>query len=133
MASERSRPLSWRQRRDRMVMAMWVTIFRLLARMSDFILQIETVPSGSTMQVFAGHSSPVQCGEFTPDGTFPFRLVLYLKPGIPYKPTYPPEYPPNDAGAQTGPAYMNEESFARHTASMSIQDVEDERFDVRGS
>lgn len=27
-----------------------------------------TVPSGNTMQVFAGHSGPVQCGEFTPDG-----------------------------------------------------------------
>jgi ribosome assembly protein SQT1 len=26
------------------------------------------VPSGNTMQVFAGHTSPVQCGEFTPDG-----------------------------------------------------------------
>jgi len=26
------------------------------------------VPSGSTMQVFAGHTGPVQCGDFTPDG-----------------------------------------------------------------
>ncbi|KAF8273218.1 WD40-repeat-containing domain protein [Lactarius quietus] len=27
-----------------------------------------TVPSGNTMQVFAGHTGPVQCGDFTPDG-----------------------------------------------------------------
>jgi ribosome assembly protein SQT1 len=27
-----------------------------------------TVPSGNTMQVFAGHSGAVQCGAFTPDG-----------------------------------------------------------------
>ncbi|THH06431.1 hypothetical protein EW145_g4098 [Phellinidium pouzarii] len=30
--------------------------------------QQKSVPSGNTMQVFAGHSGPVQCGEFTPDG-----------------------------------------------------------------
>lgn len=26
------------------------------------------VPSGNVMQVFAGHTGAVQCGEFTPDG-----------------------------------------------------------------
>jgi hypothetical protein len=46
------------------------------------ILQIEdldrtTVPSGNTMQVFAGHTGPVQCGEFTPDGEWiiPYRRL----------------------------------------------------------
>ncbi|KAF8349123.1 WD40-repeat-containing domain protein [Amanita rubescens] len=29
---------------------------------------LPTVPSGNTMQVFAGHTGAVNCGEFTPDG-----------------------------------------------------------------
>lgn len=29
---------------------------------------VAIVPSGNTMQVFAGHTGPVNCGEFTPDG-----------------------------------------------------------------
>jgi ribosome assembly protein SQT1 len=32
------------------------------------VLTQSTVPSGNTMQVFAGHVAPVQCGHFTPDG-----------------------------------------------------------------
>ena len=33
-----------------------------------YYAHISPVPSGNTMQVFAGHESPVQAGEFTPDG-----------------------------------------------------------------
>ncbi|KAL5526597.1 SQT1 [Sanghuangporus sanghuang] len=40
----------------------------LLAGSNDGTLWLWQLPSGNTMQVFAGHSSPVQCGEFTPDG-----------------------------------------------------------------
>nr|GAT60741.1 ribosome biogenesis protein Sqt1 [Mycena chlorophos] len=40
----------------------------LLAGSNDATLWLWQLPSGSTMQVFAGHSGPVQCGEFTPDG-----------------------------------------------------------------
>ncbi|KAH8826540.1 WD40-repeat-containing domain protein [Flagelloscypha sp. PMI_526] len=40
----------------------------LLAGSNDGTLWLWQLPSGNTMQVFAGHSGPVQTGEFTPDG-----------------------------------------------------------------
>jgi len=40
----------------------------LLAGSNDTTVWLWQLPSGSTMQVFAGHSGAVQCGEFTPDG-----------------------------------------------------------------
>ncbi|KAI0300934.1 WD40-repeat-containing domain protein [Russula brevipes] len=40
----------------------------LLAGSNDSTVWLWQLPSGSTMQVFAGHTGPVQCGEFTPDG-----------------------------------------------------------------
>ncbi|KIY43814.1 WD40 repeat-like protein [Fistulina hepatica ATCC 64428] len=40
----------------------------LLAGANDTTLWLWQLPSGNTMQVFAGHTGAVQCGEFTPDG-----------------------------------------------------------------
>ncbi|KIJ62817.1 hypothetical protein HYDPIDRAFT_113924 [Hydnomerulius pinastri MD-312] len=40
----------------------------LLAGSNDTTAWLWQLPSGNTMQVFAGHTGPVQCGEFTPDG-----------------------------------------------------------------
>ncbi|KAH9481371.1 Angio-associated migratory cell protein [Psilocybe cubensis] len=40
----------------------------LLAGSNDSTLWLWQLPSGNTMQVFAGHMGPVNCGEFTPDG-----------------------------------------------------------------
>ncbi|KAF9267751.1 ribosome biogenesis protein Sqt1 [Marasmius fiardii PR-910] len=40
----------------------------LLAGSNDSTLWLWQLPSGNTMQVFAGHTGPVQCGDFTPDG-----------------------------------------------------------------
>ncbi|KAK0223360.1 WD40 repeat-like protein [Armillaria fumosa] len=40
----------------------------LLAGSNDSTLWLWQLPSGNTMQVFAGHTGAVQCGEFTPDG-----------------------------------------------------------------
>ncbi|KAH8099940.1 ribosome biogenesis protein Sqt1 [Cristinia sonorae] len=40
----------------------------LLAGSNDTTVWLWQLPSGNTMQVFAGHTGPVQCGEFTPDG-----------------------------------------------------------------
>jgi ribosome assembly protein SQT1 len=34
------------------------------------------VPSGNTMQVFAGHTGAVQCGEFTPDGKSSLDIII---------------------------------------------------------
>ncbi|KAH7907704.1 ribosome biogenesis protein Sqt1 [Hygrophoropsis aurantiaca] len=40
----------------------------LLAGSNDTTVWLWQLPSGTTMQVFAGHTGPVQCGQFTPDG-----------------------------------------------------------------
>ncbi|KAG6842312.1 hypothetical protein C0991_010600 [Blastosporella zonata] len=40
----------------------------LLAGSNDSTVWLWQLPSGHTMQVFAGHAGPVNCGEFTPDG-----------------------------------------------------------------
>ncbi|KIM39835.1 hypothetical protein M413DRAFT_446753 [Hebeloma cylindrosporum] len=40
----------------------------LLAGSNDSTLWLWQLPSGNTMQVFAGHTGPINCGEFTPDG-----------------------------------------------------------------
>ncbi|KAH9994833.1 WD40-repeat-containing domain protein [Russula vinacea] len=40
----------------------------LLAGSNDSTVWLWQLPSGNTMQVFAGHTGSVQCGEFTPDG-----------------------------------------------------------------
>ncbi|TFK40374.1 WD40-repeat-containing domain protein [Crucibulum laeve] len=40
----------------------------LLAGSNDSTLWLWQLPSGNTMQVFAGHTGAVNCGEFTPDG-----------------------------------------------------------------
>lgn len=40
----------------------------LLAGGNDGTVWLWQLPSGNTMQVFAGHAAPVACGDFTPDG-----------------------------------------------------------------
>ncbi|KAI6039902.1 ribosome biogenesis protein Sqt1 [Pisolithus marmoratus] len=40
----------------------------LLAGSNDSTVWLWQLPSGNTMQVYSGHTGPVQCGEFTPDG-----------------------------------------------------------------
>ncbi|KAI1797143.1 ribosome biogenesis protein Sqt1 [Ganoderma leucocontextum] len=40
----------------------------LLAGSNDTTVWLWQLPSGNTMQVFAGHTAPVTCGDFTPDG-----------------------------------------------------------------
>lgn len=64
------------------------------------------------------------------NGNTAFRLVLYLKEGIPYQPTYPPDY--GDGMAQ-GEGVGEEHLLARQAAGLSIEDVEGERFDLSGS
>jgi N-alpha-acetyltransferase 30 len=62
------------------------------------------------------------------NGNTAFRLVLYLKPGIPYKPTVRPEYqgPQHEAGD----GLMGEDLLVRQAAQMRIEDIEGERHDV---
>ena len=70
------------------------------------------------------------------NGNTAFRLILYLKPGIPWKQTFPPEYPPLDepgAAGYSGQGLMDEDLFARQAAQLGIQDVHDERHDVKGA
>lgn len=67
------------------------------------------------------------------NGNTAFRLVLYLKPGIPYKPTYPPEYPGPEYGAHSGGAgLMDQDLMERQAAQMRIEDVDGEKLDVSG-
>jgi len=51
----------------------------LLAGSNDSTIWLWQLPSGNTMQVFAGHTGSVQCGEFTPDGK---RIVTADADGI---------------------------------------------------
>ncbi|CAK5269160.1 unnamed protein product [Mycena citricolor] len=51
----------------------------LLAGSNDSTLWLWQLPSGNTMQVLAGHSGAVQCGEFTPDGK---RIVTACADGV---------------------------------------------------
>ncbi|KAI5363582.1 putative GNAT domain, acyl-CoA N-acyltransferase, N-alpha-acetyltransferase 30 [Septoria linicola] len=74
------------------------------------------------------------------NGNTAYRLLLYLKPGIPYKPTFPPDYPPLDPGESTyhnpddpRAALLHEDLIERQAAQMSIEDVHGERHDIRGS
>ncbi|KAK3670657.1 N-alpha-acetyltransferase 30 [Recurvomyces mirabilis] len=66
------------------------------------------------------------------NGNTAFRLILYLKPGIPYKVTYPPEYPyPEGDGStphQQGP--LDEDLIQRQAAQLDIQDIHDQRFNL---
>lgn len=57
------------------------------------------------------------------NGNTAFRLILYLKPGIPYMATFPPEYPPPPEGQ----GLMEEDLYARQAA---VEEVEGARFDV---
>jgi len=51
----------------------------LLAGANDSTLWLWQLPSGNTMQVFAGHTGAVQSGEFTPDGK---RIVSGCADGV---------------------------------------------------
>lgn len=51
----------------------------LLAGSNDSTLWLWQLPSGKTMQVFAGHTGAVNCGEFTPDGK---RILSACADGI---------------------------------------------------
>lgn len=61
------------------------------------------------------------------NGNTAFRLILYLKPGIPYLPTYPPEY----AGEEGYHAGLREEDLLeRQAAQMRIEESHEERHDI---
>ncbi|GAB7324671.1 hypothetical protein MBLNU13_g08545t1 [Cladosporium sp. NU13] len=66
------------------------------------------------------------------NGNTAFRLVLYLKPGIPWRPTYPPDYPMpvSDPAAMQGRGLVGEDLFARQATQMQIEDVHGEQFDI---
>lgn len=65
------------------------------------------------------------------NGNTAFRLVLYLKEGIPWRATYPPEW--GDGAAQgQGQGLGEEDLVERQAAGLRIEDVESERFSVTG-
>ncbi|KAG5642586.1 hypothetical protein DXG03_002537 [Asterophora parasitica] len=71
----------------------------LLAGGNDSTVWLWQLPSGNTMQVFAGHTGAVNCGEFTPDGK---RLVTACADGLlifwdPRSPTPVFKLSPDDA------------------------------------
>ncbi|KAJ2924854.1 hypothetical protein H1R20_g12230, partial [Candolleomyces eurysporus] len=51
----------------------------LLAGGNDGTVWLWQLPSGNTMQVFAGHSGALNCGEFTPDGK---RILTACADGV---------------------------------------------------
>lgn len=62
------------------------------------------------------------------NGNTAYRLILYLKPGIPYKPTYPPDYPPPEGDNVQG--LMGEDLIQRQAAQLQIEDVHGQRQDL---
>jgi peptide alpha-N-acetyltransferase len=66
------------------------------------------------------------------NGNTAFRLILYLKPGIASKPTYPPDYgmPMSDTAAMQGRGLVGEDLYARQAAQAQIEDVYGEKFDI---
>lgn len=86
------------------------------------------------------------------NGNTAFRLVLYLKPGIPYRETYPTDYYGDGGGGMDGnggaggeygsgeigsgggtmPAGREQDLIERQAAQMRIEDEFGERHDVRG-
>jgi peptide alpha-N-acetyltransferase len=66
------------------------------------------------------------------NGNTAFRLILYLKPGIASKPTYPPDYgmPMSDPAAMQGRGLLGEDLYARQAAQAQIEDVYGEKFDI---
>jgi hypothetical protein len=58
------------------------------------------------------------------NGNTAFRLVLYLKPGIPFRQTFPPEYPPIDPlEASYYATAFQDDALAQQAAQMQIEDV----------
>lgn len=59
------------------------------------------------------------------NGNTAFRLILYLKPGIPYKQTFPPEFPPHleaQSGARSaGRGLMEEDLVVRQLAASNLE------------
>nr|POE75785.1 n-alpha-acetyltransferase 30 [Quercus suber] len=66
------------------------------------------------------------------NGNTAFRLLLYLKPGIPYKPTFLPELGAPSDGGDGVQGMMSEDLLARQAAQMHVEDVHGERHNVRG-
>nr|POE52011.1 n-alpha-acetyltransferase 30 [Quercus suber] len=66
------------------------------------------------------------------NGNTAFRLILYLKPGIPYRPTFPPEMGPPADGGDGVQGMMSEDLLARQASQIQIEDVHGETHDVRG-
>ena len=66
------------------------------------------------------------------NGNTAFRLVLYLKPGISSKPTYPPDYgmPLSDPAIMQGHGLLGEDLYARQKTQVQIEDVYGEKFDI---
>jgi hypothetical protein len=66
------------------------------------------------------------------NGNTAFRLILYLKPGISSKPTYPPDYgmSVSDPAAMQGHGLLGEDLFARQATQVQIEDVCGEKFDI---
>lgn len=69
------------------------------------------------------------------NGNTAFRLILYLKPGIPYQQTFPPGYDVDPGGGidHGTDTVRQEDLIERQAAQMRIEDVHGERHDVRGS
>ena len=58
------------------------------------------------------------------NGSTAFRLVLYLKPGVPFKQTFPPEYTGSTSSPEgvSGAGLMDEDLFARQAAQLKVED-----------
>ncbi len=110
-----------------------MAIEKMIEKDADEIALETEVDNEPSLRIYArlGFLRTKRLHRYYLNGNTAFRLVLYLKPGIPYQPTYPPEYGgPADGGGGAG--LLEEDLFARQATQLQLEDVESERHDVTG-
>ncbi|KAK5168819.1 N-alpha-acetyltransferase 30 [Saxophila tyrrhenica] len=107
-----------------------MAVEKMIAKDADEIALETEVDNEPSLRIYAhlGFIRTKRLHRYYLNGNTAFRLILYLKPGIPYKHTYPPEY----GGPSDGGGLMDEDLVARQAAQLQLEDVEGETHDVTG-
>ncbi|KXT10397.1 hypothetical protein AC579_7848 [Pseudocercospora musae] len=113
----------------------------MMARHADEIAletEVDNVPSLRIYEKL-GFVRTKRLHRYYLNGNTAFRLILYLKPGVPHKPTYPPDYPPMDPAEaayynpQSAQALMHEDLMHRQAAQLRLVESHHERPNIMDS